>query len=69
LVEAPDKAEEIQIHFESGVPVSLNAQTKSALEMVKELNTIGGRNGVGIIDMVENRFVGIKAAACTRLRA
>ena len=58
---APDKPETLTIHFESGVPVSLNGQKKSALEMVKELNTIGGRNGVGIIDMVENRFVGMKS--------
>ena len=59
--QAPDKTEELTIGFESGVPVSLNGQKKSALEMVKELNTIGGRNGVGIIDMVENRFVGMKS--------
>jgi argininosuccinate synthase len=58
---APDKPETITIDFESGVPVRLNGQTKTALEMVKELNTIGGRNGVGIIDMVENRFVGMKS--------
>ncbi|HLQ46455.1 MAG TPA: argininosuccinate synthase, partial [Planctomycetaceae bacterium] len=58
---APDKPETLTIHFESGVPVLLNGQKKSALEMVKELNTIGGRNGVGIIDMVENRFVGMKS--------
>jgi argininosuccinate synthase len=58
---APDKPETITIDFESGVPVSLNGQRKTALEMVKELNTIGGRHGVGIIDMVENRFVGMKS--------
>jgi argininosuccinate synthase len=58
---APDQPETITIDFESGVPVRLNGQRKSALEMVKELNTIGGRNGVGIIDMVENRFVGMKS--------
>ncbi len=58
---APDKPETITIHFDSGVPVWLNGQKKSALEMVKELNTIGGRNGIGIIDMVENRFVGMKS--------
>lgn len=58
---APDKPETITIDFESGVPVALNGQKKSALAMVKELNTIGGRNGVGIIDMVENRFVGMKS--------
>ena len=59
--QAQDKTEELTIGFESGVPVSLNGQKKTALEMVKELNTIGGRNGVGIIDMVENRFVGMKS--------
>ncbi len=59
--QAPDKAEKLTLGFESGVPVSLNGQRKTALEMVKELNTIGGRNGVGIIDMVENRFVGMKS--------
>ena len=58
---APDKPETITIDFESGVPVALNGQRKTALEMVKELNTIGGRHGVGIIDMVENRRVGIKS--------
>ena len=58
---APDKPETITIDFESGVPVALNGQKKSALAMVKELNTIGGRHGVGIIDMVENRFVGMKS--------
>ncbi len=58
---APDKVESVKIGFEKGVPVSLNGQKKSALEMVKELNTIGGRNGVGRIDMIENRFVGMKS--------
>ncbi|WP_153556583.1 argininosuccinate synthase [Roseimaritima sediminicola] len=59
--EAPDKVEEVTIGFESGVPVSLNGNTVSALEMVEGLNTIGGRNGVGRIDMIENRFVGMKS--------
>ncbi len=58
---APDKAETVTIGFESGVPNSLNGQRRSALEMVQELNKIGGRNGVGRIDMVENRFVGMKS--------
>ncbi len=43
------------------MPVALNGQRRSPLEMVKELNTIGGRNGIGRIDMVENRFVGMKS--------
>jgi len=59
--EAPDQAEEVTIGFESGVPTSLNGQPVGALEMVESLNTIAGRNGVGRIDMVENRFVGMKS--------
>lgn len=59
--EAPDKIETITIGFESGVPVSLNGQRRGAKDMVTELNTLGGRNGVGRIDMVENRFVGMKS--------
>ena len=58
---APDETEVVTIGFESGVPISLNGQKRSALEMVQELNDIGGRNGVGRIDMVENRFVGMKS--------
>jgi argininosuccinate synthase len=58
---APDKIESVTIGFESGVPVKLNGRTRTPLEMVKELNEIGGRNGVGRIDMVENRFVGMKS--------
>ena len=59
--DAPDAVEAITIGFESGVPVSLNGERKTALQMVNELNTIGGRNGVGRIDIVENRFVGMKS--------
>lgn len=58
---APDKPETIELEFESGVPVRLNGQRRSAIEMVRELNAIGGRNGVGRIDVVENRFVGMKS--------
>lgn len=59
--QAPDAVETITIDFERGIPVRLNGQTKTALEMVKTLNTIGGRNGIGQIDVVENRFVGMKS--------
>ena len=59
--QAPDKIESITIGFEAGVPVTLNGQNKSPLAMVQELNKIGGRNGIGRIDMVENRFVGMKS--------
>ena len=59
--DAPDEEETLEIAFESGVPVSIDGQAYSPLEMVKELNTRAGRNGVGRIDMVENRFVGMKS--------
>jgi argininosuccinate synthase len=59
--EAPDKIESITIGFKAGVPKTLNGQNKSALAMVQELNKIGGRNGIGRIDVVENRFVGMKS--------
>ncbi len=59
--EAPETPEKVTVGFESGVPVSINGETKSALDMVEELNTIAGRNGVGRIDIVENRFVGMKS--------
>ncbi len=59
--EAPDKSETVTIDFESGVPVSVNGDKLSALGVVEALNEIGGRNGVGRIDVVENRFVGMKS--------
>jgi argininosuccinate synthase len=58
---APDRVEKVTLGFESGVPISVNGKRLSALALVKELNTIGGRNGIGRIDMVENRFVGMKS--------
>jgi len=58
---APDKVETVKIQFESGVPTAVNGKKLSPLEIVKTLNTIGGRNGIGLVDMVENRFVGMKS--------
>lgn len=58
---APNEAETIQLDFEAGVPVRLEGQPLSPLAMVKRLNVIGGRHGVGRVDMVENRFVGMKS--------
>lgn len=58
---APDKAEYITIHFEKGIPTSVNGKNLSAVDLVWELNKIGGRNGVGILDIVENRLVGMKS--------
>jgi argininosuccinate synthase len=60
-MDAPDKPESVTIGFQSGVPHTLNGKKVSALEMVQSLNTIAGRNGVGRIDMLENRFVGMKS--------
>ena len=59
--DAPDEAELVTIDFEKGFPTAVNGQAMSALEIVKTLNDIGGRNGIGRIDMVENRFVGMKS--------
>jgi argininosuccinate synthase len=59
--EAPDKSETVTVDFESGVPVAVNGEKLTALGIVEKLNEIGGRNGVGRIDMVENRFVGMKS--------
>lgn len=59
--DAPDNAEEVTIGVQAGVPVKLNGKSVSALEMVEQLNEIAGRNGVGRIDIVENRFVGMKS--------
>lgn len=58
---APDKATYITLGFEQGVPVSLDGVKHSAKELIYALNEIGGANGIGIIDMVENRLVGMKS--------
>jgi argininosuccinate synthase len=62
--EAPDKEEQIEIGFEKGVPVSVGGQVLDPVSLVELLNEIGGRNAVGRIDLVENRFVGIKSRGC-----
>jgi argininosuccinate synthase len=58
---APDKIEQVTITFESGVPVQVNGKKLGPFQLVNTLNEIGGRNGIGRIDMVENRFVGMKS--------
>ncbi|RMF92196.1 MAG: argininosuccinate synthase [Planctomycetota bacterium] len=58
---APDAVESVTIGFESGAPVTVNGNRLAAAELVAQLNEIGGRNGIGRIDMVENRFVGMKS--------
>jgi argininosuccinate synthase len=59
--DAPDQAEYLEIGLESGLPVSLNGKTLSPASLLAELNEIGGRHGIGRIDMVENRLVGMKS--------
>lgn len=59
--DAPDTAEFIEIGFEKGDAVSINGKAMSPAEVLTELNTIGGRNGVGRLDLVEGRFVGMKS--------
>ena len=58
---APDKAEDVELEFEQGVPVAVNGKKMSPATIVENLNEIGIRNGVGICDMVENRLVGMKS--------
>lgn len=59
--EAPDAVETVSIQFEKGLPIGVNGKKLSPLQIVLELNQIAGRNGVGRIDIVENRFVGMKS--------
>jgi argininosuccinate synthase len=62
--EAPDREEQVSIGFAQGVPVSVNAMEMDPVSLVELLNEIGARNAVGRIDLVENRFVGIKSRGC-----
>ncbi len=59
--EAPDQAEYVELGFENGFPVKLNGNSISPANLVKELNQIGGKHGIGRVDMVENRLVGMKS--------
>ena len=62
--DAPGQPTDVTIGFEAGNPVSLNGQTMSPVALLEQLNKIGGDNGVGRIDLVENRFVGMKSRGC-----
>jgi argininosuccinate synthase len=62
--EAPDRDEQVEIGFEAGVPMSVNGMKLDPVALVELLNEIGGRNAVGRVDIVENRFVGIKSRGC-----
>ncbi len=62
--DAPDKPGEVTIGFEKGTPVSVDGKRMSAVALLETLNKIGGEHGVGRIDLVENRFVGMKSRGC-----
>ena len=62
--EAADKEEQVEIGFDKGVPVAVGGQVLDPVSLLELLNEIGGRNAVGRIDLVENRFVGIKSRGC-----
>jgi argininosuccinate synthase len=59
--QAPDKPTYVKITFEKGVPVAVDGEKLGAVEMVEKLNKLGGENGIGLLDLVENRLVGMKS--------
>ena len=59
--QAPDKATYVTIHFEKGIPTAIDGVEMDGVSIVKKLNELGGANGIGIVDMVENRLVGMKS--------
>ncbi len=59
--QAPDKPTYVTISFEKGIPVAVDGEKLGSVEIVKKLNQLGGENGIGIVDLVENRLVGMKS--------
>lgn len=59
--QAPDKPTSVSITFDEGIPVALNGKVMNGVKLIKELNTIGGSNAIGIQDIIENRLVGMKS--------
>ena len=62
--QAPDQAENVTVAFASGIPVAVNGKALSGVKLLETLNKIGGKHGIGRIDLVENRFVGMKSRGC-----
>jgi argininosuccinate synthase len=62
--DAPDREERVTIGFDAGIPVSVNGLGLDPVSLVELLNEVGGRNAIGRVDLVENRFVGIKSRGC-----
>ncbi|CAD5971972.1 Argininosuccinate synthase [Planktothrix tepida] len=61
IAETPNEPEYVEIGFENGVPISLNGETMNGVQLIGKLNEIAGNHGIGRIDMIENRLVGIKS--------
>lgn len=61
---APDEAEEISIEFQTGDPVAINGEQMSPATLLSKLNELGGKHGIGRLDIVENRYVGMKSRGC-----
>jgi argininosuccinate synthase len=59
--QAPDKPTYVKISFEKGIPVAIDGEKLSSVELVEKLNQLGGENGIGLLDIVENRLVGMKS--------
>ena len=59
--QAPDKPTYVTIHIEKGIPTSLNGEKMDGVKLIKTLNKLGGENGIGLFDVVENRLVGMKS--------
>lgn len=60
-LQAPDKPVYLTVHFEKGVPTAIDGKKMGAVQLLEKLNKVGGENGVGLCDMVENRLVGMKS--------
>ncbi|MFY9380795.1 MAG: argininosuccinate synthase, partial [Eubacteriales bacterium] len=60
-LQAPDKQTYVEIEFEAGVPVAVDGERMKASDIIRKLNKLGGENGIGILDLVENRLVGMKS--------
>ena len=60
-IDAPDKPTYVTIHFEKGIPTAIDGKEMGGVEIVETLNKLGGENGIGLADLVENRLVGMKS--------
>jgi argininosuccinate synthase len=58
---APDQGEYVTMTFEKGIPTSVNGKKMKVSDIIRELNRLGGKHGIGIVDIVENRLVGMKS--------